>query len=109
MKKLSMIVFLLALSFTRVAMAGDDKNGLKALSNKVQRFIKTPEALKGQGSTQKITIYFSVNANGDVIDVIAGTENTAVKKDLENQFSCMNFKGLKPDVTNSIDVVFVVY
>lgn len=107
--KTKLIVFALALLTSTMGTAGDDKSGLKSLSKKVQSVIKTPEAIKEHKTSQKVSIYFSVNENGDVVDVLAATENAEVKRDIENQFRRMNFKGLKPLVTNSIDVNFVVY
>ena len=109
MKNLKLIVFAISMLVSTTAFPGDDKSNLKLLSQKVQRMLKTPEAIKEHKASQKITVYFSVNENGDVTDVLARTDNKEIKQDIENQFRCMNFKGLKPSVTNSIDVTFVVY
>jgi predicted dinucleotide-binding enzyme len=109
MKNLKSILFVIAILVSNTAFPGDDKSNLKSLSKKVQSVLKTPEAIKAQHTSQTVTIYFSVNENGDVTDVLACTDNKQIKQDVENQFRCMNFKGLKPSVTNSIDVHFVVY
>ncbi|MES2512745.1 MAG: hypothetical protein V4580_01320 [Bacteroidota bacterium] len=81
---------------------------LKSASLKVQESLKMPLELAQQKHSQKITIYFSVNDNGDVVKVNVKTKNPEVKKNLENQFRHLNFKGLKPTVSNSIDVNFKV-
>jgi hypothetical protein len=110
MKTITIILALL-ISFTYTVKANDDTNVslTHSLSKKVQTSLVMPEALKQQAKTQKITIYFSVNENGKVVEVNAVTNNKEAKADLEKQFMQLNFKGLQPCVYNSIDVNFVVY
>jgi hypothetical protein len=83
-------------------------DSLKSASLKIKESLKMPADLTHGNRSQKITIYFSVNENGDVVKVNVKTKNIEVKKDLENQFLQLNFKGLKPAVSNSIDVNFKV-
>ncbi len=110
MKTITVILALL-LSFTTIVKANDDTNISlnQSLSKKVQTTLIMPDALKHQTKTQKITIYFAVNENGEVTEVNARTNNKEAKADLEKQFSQLNFKGLQPCAYNSIDVSFIVY
>ena len=105
------ISFLIAFAlFSHLSKAvSPDKSLAQVLSEKVQSRLVMPECLKQQTKSQTISIWFSVNENGEVTDVTANTQNKEAKADLEKQFRQLNFKGLKPAVYNSIDVSFVVY
>jgi hypothetical protein len=103
------ISFLLALLVSTYSFANSpDKTPMQLMSQKVQAALVMPESLKEQGKTQTISIWFSVDENGNVTDVTANTKNKEAKADLEKQFRQLNFKGLKPSVYNGIDVSFVV-
>jgi hypothetical protein len=103
------ISFLLALLVTTYSFANSpDKTAMQLMSQKVQAALVMPESLKEQGKAQTISIWFTVDENGNVTDVTANTKNKEAKADLEKQFRQLNFKGLKPSVYNGIDVSFVV-
>jgi hypothetical protein len=105
------IILALCLCFIFNVKANDETNVslTQSLSKKVQATLMMPDALKHQTKTQKITIYFAVNENGEVTEVNVRTNNKEAKADLERQFTQLNFKGLQPCVYNSIDVNFIVY
>lgn len=108
MKTISFLIALLV--FGTFAQANTtDKSLVQLMSRKVQSALVMPESLKQQGKTQTISIWFSVDENGNVTDVTANTKDKDAKADLEKQFRQLNFKGLSPSVYNGIDVSFVVY
>ena len=108
MRSIILIIALVA-GFNVNATSNIDATTLnQILSKKVQTGLSMPQALKQECKTQKITIYFSVDDCGDVVEVNAKTTNKAAKADIEKQFLKLNFKGLKPCVYNSIDVSFII-
>lgn len=109
MKTLSFfIAFILFANYSQ-ANVSPDKSLAQQLSQKVQTSLVTPEAFKHQSGSQTVSIWFCVDESGCVTDVSANTKNKEAKADLEKQFRQLNFKGLSPDVYNSINVSFVVY
>lgn len=103
----SLILVLVLMTGTLKATDGN-ANVLKSASLKIQESLKMPAELAQSYHPQKITIYFSVNENGDVIKVNVKTKNLEAKKNLEDQFRHLNFKGLQPSIFNSIDVNFKI-
>lgn len=102
------LVLILGTTLISNANNGSDGALYQHLSKKVQSIITTPEALKQENQTQKITVLFAVDEQGKVISVSAKTENKDVKSDLEKQFLGLILSGLDPFVYNSIDIKFVI-
>lgn len=101
---LLLIAFLISLS---TAVAAKDKP--KTFSQKIQAVLSTSKQLKTTAATEKVTVYFVVNDDGNVTEVNAKTQNAEVKKHIESQFLSLNLCGLQSCVTNTIDVNFVVH
>lgn len=101
--KSSLLVLSFIFAMANVSLAHNDKP--KSFTQKIQAALSTPKQLKN--TSEKVTVCFIVNADGNVIEVNAKTKNTDVKKHLEKQFLGLNLCGLEPCVTNTIDVNFV--
>jgi hypothetical protein len=110
MKNLKSLVFTLAIIFTisQASALTNDKGGNK-FSQKIRSVLSTPKCLKNKSTTEKITVCFCVNENGDVTEVSAKTNNPEIKAHVEKQFMTLNLKGLQPCVTNTVNVAFVNY
>ncbi len=57
-------------------------------------------------SNQKVEILFTTDQKGDVNFVLAKTENTILKKEIEKQFTGMHLSKLKQDVVHSVVLNF---
>ena len=57
-------------------------------------------------SNQKVEILFTTNNNGEVNFVLAKTEDTTLKKQIETQFTHLHLTNLKADVVHSIILNF---
>ncbi|HOZ88019.1 MAG TPA: hypothetical protein PL029_09685 [Bacteroidia bacterium] len=75
-------------------------------SARIRSALSTPKCFKNKNTHLKVTVYFVVNQNGEVIEANAKTNNAEVKAHLEKQFLGLNLKGLTPCVTNTVDVNF---
>jgi hypothetical protein len=102
---LSLALFLMSITLT--ANTGEETT--KDISHKIKEMVTMPESLKQKHRSEKVTVDFTVNEGGQVIEVNAKTKDTATKRDLEKQFLQFKFEGLKPCVTNSIDINFLMY
>lgn len=103
------LIFLTVFSLSLIAKAGDTNKPLsQTLSEKVKAALIIPESLKHAQTSQKITVYFMVDANGNVTEANADTCNKETRTDIERQFLKLNLKGLTPGVYNCIDVSFVI-
>jgi hypothetical protein len=102
---LSLSLFLMSVSLK--ANTGEETT--KEVSHKIKESVIMPESLKQKHRSEKVTVDFLVNETGQVIEVNAKTKDTATKRDLEKQFLQFKFEGLKPCVTNSIDINFLMY
>ncbi|MES2761650.1 MAG: hypothetical protein V4677_05565 [Bacteroidota bacterium] len=108
MNTIKSLILVLVLITGTLNATTNTEDVLKSASLKIKESLKMPSELSQENRSQKITIYFSVNEDGDVIKVNAKTKNAEAKKDLEEQFRHLNFKGLNPAVYNSIDINFKV-
>jgi hypothetical protein len=108
MNSFKFLILFLAVISSQLKANNGTADVLKNASHTIKENLKMPVELAQEHCSQKITIYFSVNENGDVTKVNVKTKNLEVKKNLENQFRHLHFKGLKPSVLNSIDVNFKV-
>lgn len=109
MKTLKSLLLIVALFSTfTTALAGTHDKGPSLFSKKIKAALSTPSSLKS-GSSEKITVYFVVDAEGKVTEANAKTTNKEAKQHIEKQFMTLNLKGLTPCVTNTVDVHFVNY
>jgi hypothetical protein len=110
MKILKSILIVISLvTLNPIVNAGNNTDlSTKDLREKVKQSISTPESIKERHRSQKITVYFTVNGNGQVIEANAKTQDKKAKEDLEKQFLRLTFEGLKPCVRNSIDINFLM-
>lgn len=96
-------------AFSHSVIAGNGSEiSTKELSEKIKHAITTPESIKEKRRSEKITVYFTVNEQGQVIGANAKTTDKKAKEDLEKQFLRLSFEGLKPCVENCIDISFLV-
>lgn len=103
--KSSLLIIAFIFAITNVSLAHNNDRP-KTFTQKIQAALSTPKQLKN--TSEKVTVCFIVNADGDVIEANAKTKNTDVKKHLEKQFLGLNLCGLEPCVTNTIDVNFII-
>jgi hypothetical protein len=109
MKTLKSLVLLLSLVCLTSASANNGgDNSTKELSEKVKHSITTPESIKEKRHSEKVTVYFTVNKEGQVIEANAKTSDKKAKEDLEKQFLRLKFNGLNPCVQNSVDIHFLI-
>lgn len=101
-----MLAICLSINTVKATVTGADKN---KLGKKIQSALSTPETVKHKNKSEKITVYFCVNAEGKVIEVNAKTNNKEIKQHLEKEFLTLTLPDLKPCVTNTIDINYVVY
>lgn len=101
--KTSLLLIALISSLSTVKAASDKP---KTFSQKIQSVLSTSKQLKTTAS-EKVTVYFAVNSDGNVVEVNAKTQNEEIKKHIETQFLNLNLSGLQPCVTNTVDVNFV--
>ncbi len=103
---LLLLAICLSVNTIKAAETGADKN---KLAKKIQSALSTPETVKHKNKSEKITVYFCVNTEGKVIEVNAKTNNKDIKQHLEKEFLTLSLPDLKPCVTNTIDINYVVY
>lgn len=97
----------LALSLT--FQAAKSNNGSDKDRNQAEKTIKESLNFRGNSiSEQKVEILFSTGKSGEVNFVLAKTANELLKKQIEKQFSNMQFPQLKQDVVNSIVISFKI-
>jgi hypothetical protein len=109
MKTLKLLVLVLSLAYVTSASANNGGEvSTKELSDKVKQSITTPASIKEKRHSEKITVYFTVNTEGQVIEVNARTTDKKAKDDLEKQFLGLRFEGLNPCVQNSVDIHFLI-
>lgn len=108
LKSLAILILVLTASVS-VKAANNNDGASHVESEKIKNAINMPQSLKAKNGSSKITVYFSVNELGVVNEVCAVTDNKEAKKDIENQFMKLTFKGLPSCVRNSVDINFVVY
>jgi len=107
MKNLLLVLAIcLSVNTINATETGTDKN---KLVKKIQSALSTPETVKHKSKNEKITVYFCVNAEGKVIEANAKTNNKELKQHLEKEFLTLTLPDLKPCVTNTIDVNYVIY
>ncbi|MBL7919181.1 MAG: hypothetical protein JNJ40_02640 [Bacteroidia bacterium] len=107
MKNLLLVLTIcLSVNTIKATETGADKN---KLVKKIQTALSTPESVKHKNKSEKITVYFCVNAEGKVIEVNAKTSNKDIKQHLEKEFLTLTLQDLKPCVTNTIDINYVIY
>jgi hypothetical protein len=111
MKNLKSLIVVLALVFSSQTFAGNnnDNGGNKLFSKKIQKVLSAAKVKSNSGKSEKVTVNFVVNDNGDVIEACAQTSNKEIKQYVEKQFMTLNLKGLQPCVTNTVDVNFINY
>lgn len=102
--KTSLLLIALLIISSNVSGANDKP---KSISQKIQSVLSTAKQLKTTSTTEKVTVCFVVNDDGNVTEVNAKTKNLDIKKHIETQFLNLNLCGLQPCVTNTIDVNFV--
>ncbi len=107
MKNLLLVLAIcLSVNTINATVPGADKN---KLIKKIQNALSTPETVKHKNKSEKITVYFCVNAEGKVIEANAKTSNKDIKQHLEKEFLTLTLPDLKPCVTNTIDINYVIY
>ena len=97
------ILLVLFLSLSGITIAAGDKP--KTFTQKIQAALSAPKQLKSH--SEKVTVCFVVNGEGNVVEANAKTQNADIKRHLEKQFLGLNLCGLEPCVTNSITVNFI--
>ncbi len=105
----SLLLFLAFILMSSQALTAGNDKGDNKIGRKIRAALSTPKCLKNKSQTQKVTVCFCVNENGDVVEVSAKTTNKEIKEHVEKQFLTLNLKGLSPCVTNTVDVAFVNY
>lgn len=98
-------LLLVALLVTHITFGSNDKP--KSMSEKIRSVLATTKQLSTTSKSEKVTVCFVVNDDGQVTEVHAKTTNAAIKKHIETQFMSLNLCGLQPCVTNTVDVNFV--
>ena len=82
-------------------------------SKQIKTSLVMPESMKKQASHhpegQKVSVYFMVNENGQVIESDARTKDPEAKRDLDSQFMKLNFTGLAPCVRHEVEINFKLY
>ncbi len=71
-----------------------------------EKTIKESVKFTNKNYNQKVEILFTTDKKGDVNFVLAKTENTNLKKEIEKQFFGMHLSKLKQDVVHSIILNF---
>lgn len=102
-------MLIMALSLGASAKTTGKENDKNKLSKKIQSVLSAPNVIKNKNKNEKVTVYFCVNADGNVIEVNAKTSDKEIKQHLEKEFMTLTLPGLKPCVTNTIDVNYVIY
>ena len=103
---LLMLAICLSVNTIKAVVPGADKS---KMVKKIQSALSTPDAVKHKNKSEKITVYFCVNAEGKVIEINAKTNNKEIKQHLEKEFLTLTLPDLKPCVINTIDINYVIY
>lgn len=101
--QLTKILLLAGLMLTTLAL----KPGNSPTNNvgkTIRESVKVPADLKAQG--KKVEILFTTSQSGEVNFVLAKTNNSSLKKEIEKQFYTLRFAGLKENVVNSVTLNF---
>ncbi len=77
----------------------------------IRQFFKFPQVLapacQAKTLAQKVEVLFSTDKDGRVNFVLAKTEDTRLKKEIEKQFFAMRMSEMKPDMINSVVLSFI--
>lgn len=105
---LLMFSTLLALSNTSPEKS---KTGAMVTEKTIRDYFKFPQVLLNheqevKKETQKVEVLFTTDKSGLVNFVLAKTNDTNLKAEIEKQFIGLRFKNLKSEVVNSVTLNF---
>ena len=99
-----------ALSLGTMGMRASENNpvnpALKEASKMIGSSVKLPEEYRKAGTNMRVTVFFSVDANGQINKAVVKGGNAELKQTLEKQFIHMQLSGLSVDSVYSIVLHF---
>lgn len=98
--KLTGIVALSLGSFMLKAHTGN--NGAEETEKTIKEHVKFPKLILPFKQSEKVEVIFTTAENGKVNFVLAKTNNTIIKTEIEKQFQCLTLNKLKANVAYSI-------
>lgn len=104
LKKGLLVTGLLLSSFILKPNNGTETQTLLETEKTIKDSVKFPTGM--QITDQKVEILFTTAQNGDVNFVLAKTNNTELKKEIEKQFYALHFQNLNTNAVNSVVLNF---
>ena len=102
---------LLVFGLTSAASAHNPAEGrtnAKSISKKIEASVSLPKELRTPGFSQKVKVFFTVDAKGNVNYGAAATKNAELKKSIEMQFKQICFTELKANTAYNVEIKFIV-
>lgn len=112
-KKIATLMATLLLGGSLLTLqAGNDKDASATRSNNtsstIQNFVQLPEQFRRQGFEEKVKVLFTVNAEGEVENVLCVCPHPDLKAAVEMQFKRLQFGETKINTLYTVNINFKV-